>query len=1151
MNFRNPFHRSRLQLIPIVACVLLGTNTAAGQVSSTYREDKISLDGAWKFQLRHDNQLTSSGEVKFGPVTASSQAYLNPPPTPETPSLAWLKMEAPWGLAATLAGPPTASDYARLVWRPNSKQQGPTWWQADLGSKQTLAMVRIHWAKPGSVAVTLEISDDGKHWTPWSTGKSKPEEAETSITGALTQAEFLRLTFTPGQFEGTRTIDVYWRDADGQTVLWQPEVRKSWYEELRRFTPADGFELPSFQDSQWSSIQVPGYWETQGFGEPTWYQPNDEVGYYRRTFSVPTEWQGRRVRLRFEGANNGAQIWVNGKEVGYHESGFTAFEFDVTPLLHFGAANLITARVSKWTLTADYDTDDVYFLGGLWRDVYLYSLPADRIEDFWMRTEFDPVYRNAVLRVQMKLQGAEAASERHAVVEGSLIDAEGKEISLPGLRAEVTLAGRDATPMELASVVENPHKWTAETPYLYSLVLRLKIDGHVVQEFKNTVGFRQVEVQGSRIVVNGVRIEIRGVVTTRANPTNAGESREKIFAREIRLLKEGNINAIRSHTTPLEEDFLSLCDRAGIYVMPDVPYVWVPEGDFRYLTDGVVARARDVFEQHKNHPSVILWHVGNENAPTTAYLGGGQAARWLHETDPTRPVGICRNFADFKELGTDFSDLHYDPKSYPEFREMYPTPILFGEFHAVPNEIDRLKDQGFVETWGRSLQQEWAAFLHRYYYVVGGLICCWDDGIVNGNLGANQWGVVDSKRQAKPVYYYIRKAYAPVKVELASPSFDTGHLVASVKVSNLYNFINLDGFKFEWLLEKAGQPVATVHAAYRVEPMTNCFFPLSLKAASGADRLRVSVFDSGGYSIVDEEFPLPVPAAPSTINDLLKKIGASDGKTLKLKEGAKGVHTGSFVAHWDEGPSIHLQDRSGQELLTLSGFAMQAEKSAWTSMEVGPVTYQPSAVQQDSVVIPFSVSGNTKEKRTKWQVPGTIKAEFSASSVRVTYTLEPTSDISIPEAGIRLMLGAQLSHLSWNRDALWSVPPRNSAEGFLEQHIPLTNLQETGSKRRIYWVSADSAGTEVLLVPLGPSTNLRSGESSREIILSDFLSSGNFLGKFDRETAEKKLAAGEKFQGGFTLYFLTKEQQARFLSLADAEKDLTWERRVRAESALQ
>jgi hypothetical protein len=737
------------------------------------------------------------------------------------------------------------------------------------------------------------------------------------------------------------------------------------------------------------------------------------------------------------------------------------------------------------------------------------------------------------------------------VVEGTLFDAEGKQVELPDFRTAVTLAGRDATLVDITTTVDNPHQWTAETPYLYSLLIRMHADGRIIQEFKNTVGFRQVEVQGSRIVLNGVPIGIRGVVTTRANPNNAGENQAAIFAREIRLLKEANINAIRSHTTPLEEDFLTQCDRAGIYVMPDVPYVWVHEGDFRYLTDGLVARAREVYDQQKNHPSVILWHVGNENAPSTAYLGGGQAARWLHENDPTRPVAICRNFADSEELGTEFSDLHYDPMTYPEFREISSKPLLFGEFHAVPNEIDRLRDRGFVETWGRSLQQEWGQFLHRYYYVVGGLICCWDDGIVNGNLGANQWGVVDSKRQAKPVHYYIRKSFAPVKVELTTPAIADGKLTASVKVSSLYNFINLDGFRFEWQLEKGNQTVASLRQAYRVEPMQNFFFPLSMPFSVGADRLRVSVFDADGYSIQDEEFPLPDSAAPSTVTDLLKKLDVGETKAAGVNTAAKSVHTANFLATWDAGPWIHLRDRLGRDLVILNGFAMQAEKSSFSTMEVGAVTYQPLTIQDDALLIPFSFSGATADKKTNWVVPGTIKVKFSEASVRVSYTLQPTSAVSIPEAGLRLLLGASLNQLSWNRDALWSVPPKDAAEAALEQQVTLPVLTATGSKRRVYWASAESEGASVLMVPLEATTNLRPGDSEHEIVLSDFLASGNFLGKSDKETAEKKLAAGEKFEGGFTLYFLTKEQQARFQNLTDAEKDLTWLRRVRAEPAVQ
>jgi hypothetical protein len=150
-----------------------------------------------------------------------------------------------------------------------------------------------------------------------------------------------------------------------------------------------------------------------------------------------------------------------------------------------------------------------------------------------------------------------------------------------------------------------------------------------------------------------------------------------------------------------------------------------------------------------------------------------------------------------------------------------------------------------------------------------------------------------------------------------------------------------------------------------------------------------------------------------------------------------------------------------------------------------------------------------------------------------------------------LLLGAPFAHLSWNRDALWSVPPKDAAEGALEQHVVLPALKATGSKRRVYWASAEGEGSALLIVPLEATTNLRPGDSDHEIVLSDFLASGNFLGKSNKETAERKLAAGEKFTGGFTLFFLTKDQQARLQNLSDAEKDLIWARRVKAEAAVQ
>jgi hypothetical protein len=315
--------------------------------------------------------------------------------------------------------------------------------------------------------------------------------------------------------------------------------------------------------------------------------------------------------------------------------------------------------------------------------------------------------------------------------------------------------------------------------------------------------------------------------------------------------------------------------------------------------------------------------------------------------------------------------------------------------------------------------------------------------------------------------------------------------------------------------------------------------------------LRVAIHDADGYAIEEEEFPLPVPSTVTTIKDLMAKIGLNETPPLKIEDGASAVRSANFSATWTAKPSIQVNDRAGHDLVTLNGFAMHAEKSSWTSMEVEPVTYQPLAVQSNSVSIPFSVAGNSKDKKSKWQATGTIKVEFTESAMRVAYTLSSKSPASIPEAGIRLQLGTELTQLAWNRDALSSVPAKDQAEAALEQKIPPSMLQATGSKRRAYWVSADGDGTAILAIPTGEFTNLRPGETSGEIILSDFLASGNFLGKFDKDTAEKKLAADEKFSGGFTLYFLTREQTARFQSLSDAERDLTWLPRVRAEGGVQ
>ena len=1078
--------------------LILVAAAVALQGETNFRADSISLNGTWKFDLRHDNQLTQTGPVRFGPVSASSQAVMIAPAPGLTSEGRW-HTSVPWPVSVTVLDSTLGENASSQIWKPHPAQQGPTWWQADFGASQSLAQVSVRWVKPGQAGILAETSDDGKAWRTWAQAEAKSGEPETRVAAPPQKGRHLRLTFSPTQFDGTRTISVWFSGSGGTLTPWAPRVQRVWYEELRKFTPQDTFHQSDFDDRAWKTIPVPSYWEVQKFSAPTWWQPDDTVGYYRRKFSVPDIWRNRSIRLRFEGVNNAAQIWINGKEVGYHESGFTQFEYDVGRYLRFGEENTVAIRVTKWTLTHEYDTDDVWFLGGIFRNVYLYSLPPQRIDDFTLKTELDSAYRDAVLKARVVLRTDEASHSFACEVEGSLVDASNREIPLDGFSARTTLAGRDPQYLELAAKVANPRKWTAETPYLYSLVLRFKVDGQIVQQVRHTIGFRQVEIRGASILLNGVPLKLRGVVTTRANPNDSGQDSAEVFAREIRILKQSNINALRSHTTPLEEEFLDLCDKHGIYILPDVPYVWVNEYDFRYLTEGAVLRAREVYEQHKNRTSVIIWHIGNENGLSSAFRGMGRAATWLHETDSTRPVTICSNRADPVEFGTEINDLHYHPMGQEQFRNPAKAPVLFGEFHALPEEVWRLKDRGFVETWGRSLNLEWAEFQKRPW-VSGGLICCWDDGSVNGNIGPRQWGVVDSRRQPKDVAYHIRKVFAPVRLELEKARFEGDDLVADLAVTNRFDFTGLDGFRFAWLLTGSRGRIRSGLWNYRVRPGQTERFPLKLESAKGGEILSVEVFDPSGYSIQNERFPVAGQQAPSWLADI--------GAGRKLKPGAREVKTRRYRARWDAKTPLAVEDLRGTRLLSLADVIIQRAKSRAENVPAGAVRFEAPRIEGSALVAPFTVGDPTA-------ITGALRFEFSETAIRATYEWTPSQDFTLRESGLLLTLPVSAGEISWNRSSLWSSSPEGWADGPQEK-VPLRSLEATGSRRNINWLTFSIPSGFVGLAPSSGTANFRLAESAR-LVWSDYTGSGDFLGKFDRETVEEKMKAGQKHQGSLVI----------------------------------
>ena len=901
--------------------------------------------------------------------------------------------------------------------------------------------------------------------------------------------------------------------------------------------PQDGFPAADFDDRRWPVIHVPGYWEVRKFSPPTWWHPDDAVGCYRRTFSLPESWKGRAVRLRFEGVNNAAQVWLNGREVGYHESGFTAFEYDITPHLLFGKPNTLAVRVSKWTLTHDYDTDDVWFLGGIWREAYLYALPATRIDDYTIRTGFDSGYKNGRLRVDLLLKPEGDGMPHGFELEGQLFDSDRQEVAVRGFRLSGDATGPEPVSLTLTGEVDAPHPWSAETPYLYTLLVRLKQEGKVAHEFSQPFGFRQVEVRGSELLLNGRPIRLRGVVTTRANPNDAGEPQAEIFAREIRLLKEANINAIRSHTTPLEEEFLDLCDRYGIYVMPDVPYVWVREEDYRFLTDGIVERAADIYRQHRNRTSVILWHIGNENGASSESLGMGHAGRWLHVADPTRPVMACSNRADLLEFGTAIHDDHYNPIGKAYFREPTAAPVIYGEFHALPELVDRLRDRGLVESWGRSLRLEWAEFEKRPW-VAGGLICCWDDGSVNGDIGPRQWGVLDSRRQAKGVHAHIRRSFSPLTLQPRELQASETGLKSAWALSSRNSFTDLAGYTFRWELLSGSDSLGTTDTHPRVEPGRSAEFPLSISASRKPDRVRVSVTDPQGFSVMNEEFRVPAARPARTAAELLERISVKPGNPLSAASLEK-MQTPFYRVRYAAPCRVELLDRRGRELFTVQEVLVSQGRSWNANLPLGEARCLAPQTTPGGLSIPFEIQGSLPDQ-SQVRLQGALQAGFASNAVRFSYRLETPREITIRETGVRVHFPAG-AEMTWNRDALLVWPEKGLPEGNLETAPPAV-LERLGSLRKVFWLSSGKGSGSLFLHPNGESTNLRALGKAGEVAVSDYLGGDDFLGRFDFFPVDRKLAPGAPAEGGFTVHFLSDRQARELAALPPSGKDFTWPR---------
>lgn len=589
--------------------------------------------------------------------------------------------------------------------------------------------------------------------------------------------------------------------------------------------------------SSWDDIQVPSNWQMIGYGNPhytnvtypfdknppyiTGPNPNN-VGSYVREFSIPETWKDQEVSLRFDGVESAFYVWVNGTKVGYAQDSRTTVGFNLTPYLKSGK-NTLAVQVFRWSDGSYLEDQDFWRLSGIYRDVYLVARPKIAIQDFQVITTFDSKYKDATLAIDIDLSNATAKNFKKGMVKIDLFDADKNKIKSKNVPLEtITKTGHH---QNVSMTMESPLKWSNETPNLYTLqVTLLNKKAEVLDRVSSKVGFRQIDIKGREIFINGSPLIIKGVNRHEHNPITGHYITKEQMLTEIKLLKQLNMNTVRNSHYPAIPYFYDLCDAYGIYVIDEAN---VESHGMKYDKESIakdptwekahVERMEAMVEQNKNHPSIIMWSLGNEAGNGVNMVAMEKASKAI---DPSRPTHY--HFSDQPIVG--------DIWGGGVFKNGKPNK--YGRYQSVEDliEIDRLNlDRPYIvnevaHAMGNAMGnlKEYVEVYENYEGIAGGCIWDWvDQGILTKNVEGIPYyayggdfgdtpndlnfclnGILFSDLSLSPKAYEVKGCYQNFDF-----NWETDGNPASIKVKNKHNFTNLNQYQIDWSLLKNGKPI--------------------------------------------------------------------------------------------------------------------------------------------------------------------------------------------------------------------------------------------------------------------------------------------------------------------------------------------------------
>lgn len=646
----------------------------------------------------------------------------------------------------------------------------------------------------------------------------------------------------------------------------------------------EGFFNSDFDVTKMDDITVPGNWQLQGYGKmhysdlwynfpinPPYVPTENPTGIYKRTFFVEESYRDKKIIIRFCGVDSAYHLWINGKEVGYSKVARNESEFDITDIIRVGEENDVTVRVYQWSDGTYLEDQDMWWESGIFRDVELIGVPKDGINDYKVIADLDDEYKNGIFKVEAFLR-----TTKEVNVTFELVDAGENTVFTKTVVAKEGKACID-------EVIADVNHWTAETPYLYKLFMTVEDDGQIVEVIPQNVGFRNIRLNGETFLVNGVAIKFKGVNRHDYSPQNGRVVSREEIEKDIILMKQFNINAIRTSHYPNSYYLYDLCDEYGMYLIAETDlecHGFELTGDYKWITDdpswelAYVSRMTRMIERDKNHPAIIFWSLGNESAFGCNFRKMTDVA---HEMDPTRLVHYEGDFdvesADVYSTMYTWIENPKKPYLMKDIIEKSKKPHVHCEYcHAMGNGPGNLKDYqdlvyahdklqgGFVWEWFDHGIESFTESGEKYYRYGG------DFGDDPSNKDFCIDGLIMPDRTPSSGLYEYKKVIEPITTTAVDIQKGIINLLSR------YDFANLDRFNLVYkvmeddvILQTGFMAVPSIEArankditlpydlsAIKVKPGAHYYVNISYQLREDTS------YASSGHELATAQFELPL-----------------------------------------------------------------------------------------------------------------------------------------------------------------------------------------------------------------------------------------------------------------------------------------------------